>query len=79
MRRLMSVKKCMLFYKEHEDDIECVHCDRSRYVKVINKDETSVTTKVAVKQLCYLPIIPKLKWLFLYDSTTNEVAQGRDM
>jgi hypothetical protein len=30
-------------------------------VKTINKDGTSVTTKVAVKQLCYIPITPRLK------------------
>jgi hypothetical protein len=31
-----------------------MHYSRSRYVKVINKDETSVTTKVAIKQLYYM-------------------------
>jgi hypothetical protein len=42
-------KNCMLFYKEHKDDTECMYCSRSRYVKVINKDGASVTIKVAVK------------------------------
>jgi hypothetical protein len=45
-------KSYMLLWKEHKDDTECMHCDRSRYVKVINEDGASVTTKVAVKQLC---------------------------
>jgi hypothetical protein len=40
---------CMLFWKEHKDDTECMHCGRSRYVKVTNEDGASVTTKVAVK------------------------------
>jgi hypothetical protein len=31
-------KNCMLFWKEHKDDIECMHCGRSRYVRVINED-----------------------------------------
>jgi hypothetical protein len=34
-------------------------------VKVVNKDGASITTKVAVKQLCYIPIMSKLKRLFL--------------
>jgi hypothetical protein len=42
-------KNCMLFWKEHKDDIECMHCGRSRYVKVRNEDGLSVTTKVATK------------------------------
>jgi hypothetical protein len=37
-------------------DTECVHCGRSRYVKVVNEDGAFVTTKVAVKQLRYMPI-----------------------
>jgi hypothetical protein len=31
-------------------------------MKVINEDGTSVTIKVAVKQLHYIPITPRLKW-----------------
>jgi hypothetical protein len=37
-------------------DTECMHCGRSRYVKVVNEDGAFVTTKVAVKQLRYMPI-----------------------
>jgi hypothetical protein len=58
-------KNCMLFWKEHKDNTECMHCGRSRYVKVINEDGAYVTTKVVVKQLCYIPIMLRLKWLFL--------------
>jgi hypothetical protein len=32
-----SKKSCMLFSKEHMDDIECLHYCRSRYAKVINE------------------------------------------
>jgi hypothetical protein len=42
-------KNCMSFWKEHKDDTECMHYGRSRYIKVVNKDGASVTTKVAVK------------------------------
>jgi hypothetical protein len=31
-------RNCMLFWKEHKDDTECMHCDRSKYVKVVNED-----------------------------------------
>jgi hypothetical protein len=42
-------KICMLIWNEHKNDIEYMHCGRSRYVKVINEDGVSVTTKVTVK------------------------------
>jgi hypothetical protein len=42
-------KNCMLFWKEHKDDTEYMHCSRSKYVKVVNEDGASVTTKVVVK------------------------------
>jgi hypothetical protein len=42
-------KNCMLFWKEHKDDTECMHCGRSRYVKVRNEDGVSVTKKVVTK------------------------------
>jgi hypothetical protein len=50
-------QNCMLFWNEHKDDTECMHCGRSRYAKVRNEDGVSVTTKVVTKQLCYIPII----------------------
>jgi hypothetical protein len=62
-------KNYMLFWKEHKDDTEYMHCGRSRYVKVINEDGASITTKVAVKQLCYIPITPMLKQLFQFKET----------
>jgi hypothetical protein len=62
-------KNCMLFWKKHKDDTEYMHCSRSRYVKVVNKDGAFVTTKVAVKQLCYMPFTPRLKQLYLSEET----------
>jgi hypothetical protein len=38
-------------------------------VKVINEDGASVAIKLAVKQLHYIPIMPRLKQLFLYEET----------
>jgi hypothetical protein len=60
-------KNCMLFWKEQKDDTECMNCGRSRNVKVRNEDGVSVTTKVATKQLCYIPITPRLKRLGTQD------------
>jgi hypothetical protein len=42
-------KNCMLLWKEHKDDTKYMCCGRSIYVKVVNKDGASVTTKVVVK------------------------------
>jgi hypothetical protein len=42
-------KNCMLFLKEQNDDTKYQHCSRSKYVKVINEDGVSITTKVAIK------------------------------
>jgi hypothetical protein len=61
----------MLFWKEYKDDIECMHWCRFRYMKVINEDGAPITTKVAVKQLHYIPITPMLKWLFLCEETAQ--------
>jgi hypothetical protein len=64
-------KNCMLFWKEHKAGTECMHFDRSIYVKVVNKDGVSITTKVALKQLRYMPITPRLKRLYLSEETTK--------
>jgi hypothetical protein len=74
----MHAKKLHLFWKEHKDDTKCQHCGRSRYVKVINEDRTSVTIKVVVKQLRYIPITPKLNWLFLCKETTQQMRWQKE-
>jgi hypothetical protein len=66
-------KNCILFYKEHNDDTECMYCGRSKYVKVRNEDGVPVTTKVATKQLRYIPIMPRLKRLFLSEETVKQM------
>jgi hypothetical protein len=71
-------RSCMLFWKEHKDDIECMHCGRSKYVKVINEDGAHVTTKVLVKQLRYMPITPRLKWLSLSEETTKQMRRHKE-
>jgi hypothetical protein len=43
-----------------------MHYGRSRYVNAVNEDGVFVTTKVVTKQLCYIPITLRLKWLLLF-------------
>jgi hypothetical protein len=71
-------KNCMLFWKEDIDDTECMHCGRSRDMKVINKDGASLTTKVAVKELCYIPITPRLTQLFLCKETMQQMRWHKE-
>jgi hypothetical protein len=66
-------RSCMLFWKEHKDDTECVHCGRSRYIKVVNEDGASVTTKVAGKQLHYMHVTLRLKQLYLSEETAKQM------
>ncbi len=66
-------KNCMLFWKEHKDDIECMPFSRVRYVKVINKDGAHVTTKVVVKHLHCIPIMLRLKWLLLCEEMLQQM------
>jgi hypothetical protein len=35
-------RNCMLFWKEHKNDTECMHYGRSRYVKVVKEDGASI-------------------------------------
>jgi hypothetical protein len=71
-------KNCMLFWKEHKDDTECMHCDRYRYAKMINEDGAPITTKVVVKQLYYIPITLRLKLLFLCEETTQQMMWHKE-
>jgi hypothetical protein len=38
-----------------------MYYDRSKYVKVVNKDGVSVTTTTMTKQLHYMPITPSIR------------------
>jgi hypothetical protein len=42
-------------------------------VKVVNKDGVSVSTTMATKQLCYMPITPRQKRLFLSEETVKQM------
>jgi hypothetical protein len=55
----------MLFMKEHAGEKKCLKCGQSRFVEVINDEGDKVMTDVAHKQLRYLPLTARVKWLFL--------------
>jgi hypothetical protein len=74
----VSEKNCMLFWKEHKDDIECMHCGRSRYVKVINEYGAYVSTKVVMKQLRYMSVTPRLKQLYLSEKTMKQMRWHKE-
>jgi hypothetical protein len=40
---------CMLFYKEHNNDMKYLKCGKSRFVEVINEGSEKVRMKVANK------------------------------
>jgi hypothetical protein len=47
-------------------------------VKVIKKDGTSITTKVVVKQRCYIPITPRLNRLFVCKETAQQMRWHKE-
>jgi hypothetical protein len=47
-------------------------------VKVRNEDGDSVTIKVVIKQLRYMPITPRLKWLFLSEETVKQMRWHKE-
>jgi hypothetical protein len=47
-------------------------------MKVINEDGTSITIKMTVKQLCYIPITLSLKWLFLFEETVKQMRWHKE-
>jgi hypothetical protein len=68
----------ILLWNEHKDDTECMHCGRSRYMRVVNEDGASITTKVTVKQLHYMPITLRLKQLYLFEETVKQMRWHKE-
>jgi hypothetical protein len=69
---------CMLFYKEHKNETKCLKCGKLRFVEVINEDGEKVTMKVAHKQLHYMPLMPRTKWLFLSKKTARHMRWHKE-
>jgi hypothetical protein len=64
---------CMLFYKKHQNDTKLLKYGKLRFVEVVNKDGETVMMKVPHKQLHYVPLRPRMKWLFLLEKTARHM------
>jgi hypothetical protein len=51
----------MHFWKEHKNEMKCLKCGKLRFIAVVNEDGEKVTTEIAHKQLCYIPLTPQVK------------------
>jgi hypothetical protein len=69
---------CMLFWKETVIEKKCTVCGECRFVEVENDDGLTVTTKVACKQLHYMPLIPRLKCLFISKNTARHMRWHKE-
>jgi hypothetical protein len=65
---------CVLFYKEHKNETECIKCGKLRFIEVVNEDGEKVMMKVAHKKLCYMPLTPRMKRLFLSKKTARHMS-----
>jgi hypothetical protein len=69
---------CMLFYKEHKDETKCLKYGKSRFVEIVNEDDEKVMMKVAHKKLCYMPLMTRMKWLFLSKKTARHMRWHKE-
>jgi hypothetical protein len=69
---------CMIFYKEHKDEMKCLRYGKSRFVEVVNEDSKNVTTKTTHKQLRYMSLTPRMKWLFISKKTSRHMRWHKE-
>jgi hypothetical protein len=69
---------CMIFYKEHKNEMKCLKCDKARFVEVVNEDSEKVTTKTAHKQLRYMPLTSRMKWFFISKKTARHMGWHKE-
>jgi hypothetical protein len=53
--------------------MKCLKCGKPRFVEVVNENGEKVTTKIAHKQLCYMPLTPEMKRLFISKKTARHM------
>jgi hypothetical protein len=68
----------MLFYKEHKDEMKYLKYGKSRFVEIINENDEKVTTKVARKQLHYMPLMPRMKRFFLLKKIARHMRWNKE-
>jgi hypothetical protein len=49
-----------------------------RFTEVVNEDGEKVMTKVAHKHLRYMPLTPRMKWLFLSKKTARHMRWHKE-
>jgi hypothetical protein len=59
----------MIFYKEHKNEKKCL---------VINEDGETIMTKTTHKQLRYMPLTPRMKWLFISKKTARHMRWHKE-
>ena len=68
---------CMFLRNDHKDDEFCHTCGASRYIKNLEVDGEVESSKkshqVSAKNLRHIPLIPRLKRLFMCSKTTDSV------
>jgi hypothetical protein len=69
---------CMLFWKNNIDLKKCRKYQESRFMEVVNEDGEKVTTEIAQKQLRYMPLMPRLKRLFLSENTAKHMRWHKE-
>ena len=57
---------------------KCLNCGKSRFVEVVNEDSEKVTTEVAHKQLCYMPLTSRMKQLFIAKKTSRRMRWHKE-
>jgi hypothetical protein len=57
---------------------KCIICGESRFVEVVNDDGVTIMIEVAHKQLRYMPLIHRLKHLFISKNTARHMRWHKE-
>jgi len=69
---------CMLFRKEHKDKITCDKCGEPKYHERNHSDSNKHLKPIARKVLRYLPIIPRIKRLFISEEIAKHMGSHKE-
>jgi hypothetical protein len=69
---------CILFWKETVSEKKCIVCGEPRFVEVENDNGLTATTEVAHKKLRYMPLIPRLKCLFISKNRARHMTWHKE-
>ncbi|CAH9136296.1 unnamed protein product, partial [Cuscuta epithymum] len=73
---------CMLFWKEHANADECVHCNSCRWKKKEQSDASgtlnSMVRKIPCKTMRYFPLIPRLQRIYMSSKTASSMRWHHD-